>query len=147
MKLKALKKQTAVPKVQFNSSEDVNYETEYVIEVKNRYELLYNLEKVEDKEPSWSDTTKCITEPAYEIFPKKERNFKKKWMTEEILKLMDERRNFKHDKSVYSEKTKIIKEKCKIAKEIWLNEQCEILKKRRIAQLKIVLFNLEGNLW
>ena len=77
MKLKALKKQTAVPKVQFNSSEDVNYETEYVIVVKNRYELLlYNLEEVKDKESSWSDTTKCITEPAYEIFPKKENNLK-----------------------------------------------------------------------
>ena len=61
MKLKSLNKQTAVPKVQFNSSEDVDYKTEYVIAVRNRYELLFNIEEVEDKEPSRCDTTKCIT--------------------------------------------------------------------------------------
>ena len=108
----------------------MNYETECVIAVKNIYELLYNLEEVEDKEPFWSDIQNVLLNLHMNFFQKKkENNFKKKWMTEEILKLIDERRNFKHDQSEYSEKTKIIKEKCKNAKEIWLNEQCEILKK------------------
>ena len=98
-----MNKQTAVPKVQFNSSEDVDYKTEYVIAVRNRYELLFNIEEVEDKEPSRCDTTKCITEPAYAFFSQKEKNVKKKWMTEEILKLMDEIINFKHDQSEYFE--------------------------------------------
>ena len=66
-------------------------------------------------------------------------------MTEEILKLMDEIINFKHDQSL--NRRKIIKEKCKNSKEIWLNEQCEILKKRRIKQLQIVLFNIKRNMW
>ena len=64
-------------------------------------------------------------------------------MTEEILKLMDQRRNFKHDQSEYSEKTKIIKEKCKIAKEIWLNEQCEILKKEELHNSKLFYSTLK----
>ena len=55
----------------------------------------------------------------------------------------DERRNFKHDQSVYSEKNKIIKEKCKNAKELWLNEQCEILKKEEFHNSKLFYSTLK----
>ena len=49
----------------------------------------------------------------------------KKWMTEEILELMEKRRLAKPNKVRHKEINKEIKRKCDQAKEKWLNEQCE----------------------
>ncbi|KAK3784412.1 hypothetical protein RRG08_039413 [Elysia crispata] len=50
---------------------------------------------------------------------------KRKWMTEEILELMEKRRLAKPNKVRHKEINKEIKRKCDQAKEKWLNEQCE----------------------
>ncbi|GFR88638.1 RNA-directed DNA polymerase from mobile element jockey-like [Elysia marginata] len=54
---------------------------------------------------------------------------KRKWMTEEILELMEKRRLAKPNKVRHKEINKEIKRKCDQAKEKWLNEQCEEIEK------------------
>ena len=59
-----------------------------------------------------------------EKIPKKCRKENKKWITDEILNLMEERRQSKSNKTKYKMLAKQIKKKCNEAKEKWLNEQC-----------------------
>lgn len=52
---------------------------------------------------------------------------KRNWMTDEILSLMEERRKSKcqADQNKYKNIQKIIKTKIRIAKNAWLNQECE----------------------
>lgn len=50
---------------------------------------------------------------------------KKRWMTEEILKLMEERRKCKNNTEEYKSKQREIKNKIKNAKEEWMTDRCE----------------------
>ena len=59
------------------------------------------------------------------MIPVQERRAKQKWMTNEILDLMTERRLNKRDVQEYNRIDKEIKTKCKLAKEQWLSDQCE----------------------
>ena len=52
---------------------------------------------------------------------------KQKWMTDEIIELMTERRKYKRDSRKYKETEKKIRMKCKEAKENFMNDQCEEL--------------------
>mgnify|MGYP007007716639 FL=1 len=57
-----------------------------------------------------------------------ERRAKQKWMTEEILALMDKRRVYKHiDNNKYKEIHKQITKLIKEAKERWMEERCQEL--------------------
>ena len=60
---------------------------------------------------------KPITEPADEIIPKQTKKAKQKWMTEETLSMMDERKHLKRNEEEYKNIDKIIKEKWNKAKE------------------------------
>ena len=69
-------------------------------------------------------STKIIKSQEKILTPKSYK--KKQWMTNEILELMDERRQFKNrDFTKYKEVNKQIKYKIKDAKEKWLKQQCE----------------------
>ena len=50
---------------------------------------------------------------------------KKKWMTEEILNLMEDRRINQNNQDEYERLNMEIRHKCNLAKETWLKEQCE----------------------
>lgn len=54
-----------------------------------------------------------------------ERIKKKSWMTDEILKLMEERRRAKNDASKYKETQRKIRQQIRTAKENWTKTQCE----------------------
>ena len=56
--------------------------------------------------------------------PKIERKAKQKWMTGEILDLMDERRRSKGNKDEYERLHKEVRRKCNEAKETWLDQKC-----------------------
>ena len=61
---------------------------------------------------------------AKEIIPVEERKKKQRWMTDEILARMEKRRVLKReDKEKYKAADKEIRERCKEAKERWLNDQ------------------------
>lgn len=65
--------------------------------------------------------TKYATET---VFPKRREEKANKWMTEEILDLMDVRKRYKPEEE-YQLKDKEIKTKCKRAKEAWYNSRCK----------------------
>ena len=70
-----------------------------------------------------------IPSMASKVVPEVERKARKKWMTEDILQDMDERKECKENHMKYSELNKKIKRKCIEAKEAWFNKECEELQK------------------
>ena len=68
-----------------------------------------------------------ILESAKEHIPVTKRKEDKKWMSSEILGLMEERRKAKADEQKYSELDKQVKQRCNEAKERWINTQCEAI--------------------
>lgn len=50
---------------------------------------------------------------------------KKRWITDEILALMDQRRIIKHDKNQYNVLQRRIRNEIKLAKENWMRDMCE----------------------
>ena len=83
--------------------------------MKNRFETLNTLDDIED---TWSNFKDAITESAKDTIPQKEFKANNKWMTSEILEMMDTRRKLKSDKTEYEKVNKEIKTKCKKPKRV-----------------------------
>ena len=94
----------------------------YAVEVKNRFELL---EHRDDTEEQWENLKECITSAANETIPTLKRKRKQKWMTDEILCLLDKRRESLRDSEQYKTIQAEITTKCCEAKEQWLNNMCD----------------------
>lgn len=83
-----------------------------------------NTSEQTDVETTW----KCVKDTIIHIqdteigFKQDEK--KKEWMTTEILNLMEERRKYKNAPLQYKELNKIIRRKCRNAKEEWMSEKC-----------------------
>ena len=92
------------------------------ISVQNKFSAL---EEIEDVEQQWEKLKTSINDAAKEIIPERTTKAKKKWMTEEILNLMEDRRINKNNQDEYERLNKEIRHKCNLAKETWLKEQCE----------------------
>ncbi|GFN84194.1 craniofacial development protein 2-like [Plakobranchus ocellatus] len=88
--------------------------------VQNKFEALGDAEEVEQQ---WENFKSAIMEAATEVIPKVKRKAKQKWMTEEILNLMEERRCAKGNKEKYEQIHKKVQEKCNMSKENWINEK------------------------
>ena len=85
-------------------------------------------------EESWQLIKRKITKVEKDILGLTAKKKKQKWMTEEILQLMGERRKYKNkDQQKYKELQSKIKLEIKIAKEQWMTNRCaeveELLKK------------------
>ena len=50
-----------------------------------------------------------------------------KWITDDILELMDRRRLAKGDQQEYERLRKEVRRRCEEAKECWLNEKCQTI--------------------
>jgi hypothetical protein len=72
----------------------------------------------------WSNFKESLQEATKNILPKRKMNKTKPWITEEILKLMEERKTLKN-KPGYKILNKKIRMECRKAKELWLNKKCE----------------------
>jgi len=116
----------------------------YAVEVKNRYEVLMNMEeekattKEETVDKQWESIKKAISEANEAMIPQKEKETKQPWMTEEILEMMKTRKQTKGT-TRYKEIDKEIKKKCVEAKEEWLNQKCakieELSKENNLAPM------------
>ena len=88
---------------------------------RNRYEGLNvkiadqsnNVE--ESVENTWSNFI-CSLQSAHEILPKKKRQAKQPWMTDEILLMMSERRKQKRGSTKYKKLNDKIDKECRVAK-------------------------------
>ena len=94
---------------------------EYSVQVKNQFESLID----EGKETTWEAMRDILVETAENILPKEKKRKRQKWMTEEILLIIEDRQKLSDRQgSGYRELDKQIKKKCREAKENWLNDQC-----------------------
>ena len=100
---------------------DEDMKQRYKSEVINRYKELQHV----NGKTQWDTFKEALVDSAKEIIPVEERKKKQRWMTDEILARMEKRRVLKReDKEKYKAADKEIRERCKEAKERWLNDQC-----------------------
>jgi hypothetical protein len=108
-----------------NSSAQIylDMKEKFSVKVQNRFEALNEI--IESKKPKvfWEQMKSLILASAEEILPKPRINKKKRWMTDDILQLMEQRRLKKTNPLEYKLIDKEIKKKCSEAREKWLNEQ------------------------
>ena len=97
---------------------DQDIRQKYALSVKNKFQSLNELEEVEHE---WENFKQAINEAAVKVIPPLKRRAKQKWMTEDILKLMDKRRQAKCNNENYEAIHKEIRNKCDEAKENWRN--------------------------
>ena len=121
-KLKKLKKGKKIQKLDYEKLYNPEIRMNYSVHVENRFETLID----EGEEITWDSMRNILIETAEVYCPKKEKINRKKWMTEDILAMMRSRQKVRNRQgSEYKEIDKNIKLKCRVAKEKWLNEQCE----------------------
>ncbi|GFO36752.1 endonuclease-reverse transcriptase [Plakobranchus ocellatus] len=82
-------------------------------------------------------------ETATEVIPKVKRKAKQKWMTEEILNFMEEKRCAKGNKEKYEQIHKKVQEKCNTSKENWINEKCKEIEQQRKHAPQTIYRNIE----
>ena len=92
---------------------DSDIKEKFTVAIKNRFRILHDVQEVDEK---WEHLNESITQAAEETIPKIQRKTKKKWMNDEILKMMDKRRKSKQDRDAYDALNKQITTKCNEAK-------------------------------
>ena len=104
----------------------------YSIAVNNRYEILSNEDIVqedegvaEDVNQQYENIKSSIIHGLEETVPKKDKQKRQIWMTDEILEKMDKRRELKKHTEEYREMEAVIRANCKVAKEEWYSARCE----------------------
>ena len=122
VKLRKLKSPKTAQKLQyFELYKNQKIKEAYAVAVQNRFEELED-EEVMDK---WNILKEAMVTAAAEVLPKKERQRKAKWMTDEIVDLMRKRQQVQQrGNTEYKTLDKNIKDKCREAKESWLNDKC-----------------------
>ena len=101
---------------------DKEMKDQFVIEVKNRFDGLVELTEAEEL---FEKMKESLNEVMADKVPKMQKKQHKKWMTEEIINLMEDRRKAKSNIDLYKTLNTQIKDKCNEAKEKWINEQCK----------------------
>lgn len=99
----------------------------------------------ENVDSLWQHLKNSIIEAANERIPSNQIEGKKKWMTKEILNLVEFRRKSKSNDIGYSCLNKKIKKKFNEAKEAFVNSQCKEIENLRIKQSKCVHKKLQAN--
>jgi len=126
VKLKKLKQAKPTPRLQFETlqSNPVLRET-YEVAVKNRFAVLS-----EEGKTKWDALKIALVETANKVIPIKGKQYRNKWMTDEILALMKKRQKIgKYNSREYKEIDKEIKNKGREAKEAWLSDKCEEIRR------------------
>ena len=73
----------------------------------------------------WTAFEEIVVSSTEECVPKAKRIGKQKWMTEEILDKMEERRKLQKNSPQYKQLNKVIRRKCKEEKEKSVEKECE----------------------
>ena len=110
--------------------------TRYNLEVKNTFQRL-SIERMEQHddqsinivEVKWNRLKKYVHTALETVLPSKEQMIRKPWMINEILNMMEERKEIKlRDPVQYKAQNKNTHEACRTAKEEWFKDQCEDLR-------------------
>ena len=126
VKLKKPRKRKLKPKVNIKLlKSDSNIKDLYNVAVRNKFEALENEAEESTMQSVYDNLSAAIEEASAEILPKVTRTPNRPWMTEAILRLMDDRRRCKGtDDQLYRELNRTIHQDCRIAKERWMDEKC-----------------------
>ena len=126
VKLKKPRKRKLKPKVNIKLlKSDSNIKDLYNVAVRNKFEALENEAEESTMQSVYDNLSAAIEEASAQILPKVTRTPNRPWMTEAILRLMDDRRRCKGtDDQRYRELNRTIHQDCRIAKERWMDEKC-----------------------
>lgn len=123
IKLKKISNETAKSRKDISRLQDEDTRT--LVAEKLKTEMLNITASEEDPMEKWNKTKQIIGNTCEEHL-KRTCNKKNKWMTDEILQLMDNRRSHKgKDPDKYRQIHRTIRGKIKEAKEKWLEERCK----------------------
>ena len=103
--------------------------------VQNRFETLGQITEMEEM---WEMLKDSINESAKKFISVTKRKEDKKWMKPEILELMEDRRKAKGDIEKYRELDRLVKKKCNMAKEEWINLQCKEIERNSLTDSKLM---------
>lgn len=137
LKLKNIKRHQRTPRMETRKLKDP------VVKQTLQQKVHKNLDKLniknEDVDEQWKALKQCILDPSKEILkepPKK----KEKWMNDQILSMMEQRRQFKNtDEHTYRKLNYEIRKKIREAKETYFEEKCKEIED---LQNRYDLFNL-----
>ena len=111
----------------------------YNIAVRNKFNILcieeteqYAKELENSKEQidrKWEDFRDCLHIAVNEVVLVKSKQNKNKWMAEDILNKMEQRKKYKNNHIEYQLLTKEIANDCRKAKEQWLTDHCQEIEK------------------
>ena len=134
LKLQAQKKSKQQPCYNYKQLKtDKELKDRFALEVRNKFSVLEDVTDVDGQWKQMKDSIKRAIEENIPLKPKKEH---KKWMTQEILDKMETRRKAKDDHIKYKLIDKEINKMCNNAKEIWLNDQCEEIERKKTTDSK-----------
>ena len=154
IKLKNLRKSVPKTKRQLQLLKTEEVKNQYNLIVSNRYEQLKEEGPVfQQPEQKWQNLERAIKE-GNGIIPEREMIARKEWMTEDILRMMDERRQQKgKNENRYRELDRAIKRECTKAKEKWMDENCKEVEdldkrdeQRKYEKVKEITFKKKRNI-
>ena len=130
IKLKIPRKSDHKPGVDITALRQPEIKEEFALKVKNKFERLMaegceqTPENLEGDKSEWECLKQAITDVQGELLPPKKKEARQHWMTQEILDLM-ETRKAKKGTGEYQNIDKLIRNKCREAKENWANKKCQ----------------------
>jgi len=127
IKLKIPKKPSREIKADLNMLKNPDVNNAFNAIIQNRFNALEHedIEQREEIDRMWNELRDGVKNAIETVVPKAQRRKKNDWMTEEILDLMDERRKKKRGSKDYVDVEKLIRDKCKQAKEEWYENRCK----------------------
>lgn len=122
MRFKKLKKKTLPPKINTDLLRDQTIKMEIKENINEKMKIRISDNNVNEQ---WQTIKEGILEASQSKLTETNRTFKQKWMTREILEMMDERRTYKGiDIHSYKNIDRRIKRKIIEAKEQYMQERC-----------------------
>ena len=127
--LKRIKKKEKMEQFNLDMLKDEHMWQQYAVKVNNIFDCIEHDVTGQEYENDrvdilWTNIKEGIQNAAHNILPKIVKKNKKPWISTDILDMMETRKRAKNTQS-YDEINRQVKRACKIAKENWLEEQCQ----------------------
>ena len=127
--LKRIKKKENMEQFNIDMLKDEHMRQQYAVVVNNIFDCLEHEVTEQEYEKDrvdilWTNIKEGIQKAVHSILPKIVKKNKKPWISTNILDMMEKRKRAKNTQS-YDEINRQVKRACKIAKENWLEEQCQ----------------------
>lgn len=123
MRFRKIKRTPNIKRIDIRKLKNPDIRNEVASELEAKMEQIKENGELQP-ERTWSLIKDAITYSQENKIGFARNNKKRDWMTPEILDLMEKRRRLKRDETKYKEINKVIRKKCREAKEEWMAEKC-----------------------